>query len=139
MIAPLSGWRSHAVVATMAAVVLAAAAAGPACLARPAAAQAGPAPPAFIERLGDVPLMPGLAIVEEGGVDFDAPDGRIVEVMAAGPVPRAAVLSFYRQSLPPLGWSGQNLVYQREGERLRIELAGAGARTEVRFFLAPAR
>jgi len=133
MIAPLSARRAHAVVATMAAVMLAVATAGP------AAAEAGTAAPAaFIERLGDVPLMPGLAIVEDGGIDFDAPGGRIVEVTAAGPVPRAAVLSFYRQSLPPLGWSGQNLVYQREGERLRIELASAGARTEVRFFLAPA-
>ncbi|HVO17554.1 MAG TPA: hypothetical protein VMV26_20195 [Alphaproteobacteria bacterium] len=126
----------------MATLALAVATAGPMGLMRPAAAEAdagASAPAAFIERLGDVPLMPGLAIVEKDGVDFDAPDGRIVEVTAAGAVPRAAVLSFYRQSLPPLGWTGQNLVYQREGERLRIELAGTGARTEVRFFLAPAR
>jgi hypothetical protein len=141
MIAPLFARRGTAVALGMAALALAVAASGPIGLARPAAAETAadaPAPAPFIERLGDVPLMPGLSIVDDGGVDFDAPGGRIVEVTAAGAVPRAAVLHFYRQSLPPLGWNGRDLVYQREGEKLRIELAGAGARTEVRFFLTPA-
>jgi hypothetical protein len=92
----------------------------------------------FIEPLGDVPLMPGLKIVENAGVDFDAPGGRIVEVAATGPVPRAAVLKFYRTSLPPLGWTGGDKVFLRDGEKLRLELAGSGGRTEVRFFLSPA-
>lgn len=138
MIAPLSARRGRSVILGMAALALAVAMAGPMGLVRSAAAEAGAAPSAFIERLGDVPLMPGLSIVEKDGVDFDAPGGRIVEVTAAGTVARDAVLSFYRHSLPPLGWTGRNLVYQREGEKLRIELASAGAQTEVRFFLTPA-
>jgi hypothetical protein len=131
MISPLSTRRALAV------VMLAVAMAGPS---RSAVAQSGaPAAPAFIERLGDVPLMPGLRIVENAGVDFDAPGGRIVEVAAAGAVPRAAVLSFYRTSLPQLGWSGRDKVFLRDGEKLRLELGGAGGRTEVRFFLSPAQ
>jgi hypothetical protein len=103
-----------------------------------ALAEAGTATPAvFIEPLGDVPLMPGLTIVDDAGVDFDAPGGRIVEVAARGPVSRAAVLSFYQRSLPPLGWAGGGRVFHRDGEKLRLELAGAGARTEIRFFLSP--
>jgi hypothetical protein len=138
MIAPLSARRPPAVV-MLAIFMLAVAMAGPAGPSGSAMAEAGqPAPSVFIERLGDVPLMPGLTVVEDAGVDFDAPGGRIVEVTAAGAVPRAAVLSFYRQSLPPLGWTGRDLVFLRDGEQLRLELAGAGARTEVKFFLAPA-
>jgi hypothetical protein len=140
MIAPLFARRAKAVFFRTAALALAVAAAWPMGGTPPAAAETeAAAPAAFIERLGDVPLMPGLSIVEKDGVDFDAPGGRIVEVTAAGTVPRAAVLGFYRRSLPPLGWDGQNLVYHREGERLRIELIGLGARTEVHFFLTPAR
>ncbi|MGE5147902.1 MAG: hypothetical protein ACM3N5_14210 [Candidatus Eiseniibacteriota bacterium] len=114
---------------------LAVAAAGPSAAAL--AEAGGAAPAAFIERLGDVPLMPGLRIVDGDGVDFDAPGGRIVEVAATGAVPRAAVLSFYQRSLPPLGWTGGGRIFQRDGEKLRLELAGAGARTEIRFFLSP--
>ena len=116
--------------------LLAVAAAGPSGAAQAEAGQAVPS--AFIERLGDVPLMPGLKIVDDAGVDFDAPAGRIVEVTAAGAVPRAAVLKFYQKSLPPLGWTGGGRVFQRDGEKLRLELADAGARTEIRFFLSPA-
>ena len=128
MIAPLLTRRAFGVVLLAAATAL------------PLGAFAQQAKPAvFIERLGDVPLMPGLSVVERSGVDFDAPGGRIVEVAAAGPVTRAAVLEFYRRSLPPLGWTGRNGVFVREGEKLRLELAGAGGRTEVRFFLSPAQ
>lgn len=101
-------------------------------------AEAGGATQAvFIEPLGDVPLMPGLKIVDDAGVDFDAPGGRIVEVAATGPVSRAAVLSFYQRSLPALGWTGGGRVFKRDGEKLRLEVAGTGARTEIRFFLSP--
>lgn len=82
--------------------------------------------------------MPGLRIVENAGVDFDAPGGRIVEVAAAGAVPRAAVLDFYRTSLPRLGWTRRDGVFLRDGEKLRLELSGDGGRTEIRFFLSPA-
>jgi hypothetical protein len=131
MIAPLFLRR-----ACLLAVLAAAAASGQG---RAALAEAGHATPAaFIERLGDVPLMPGLKIVDGAGVDFDAPAGRIVEVTATGAVPRAAILTFYQRSLPPLGWTGGGRVFERDGEKLRLELAGGGAQTEVRFFLSPA-
>ena len=121
------------------ACVLAALAAAATGLSGAALAEAGSgvAPAVFIEPLGDVPLMPGLTIVDDAGVDFDAPGGRIVEIAAAGPVSRAAVLSFYQRSLPSLGWTGSGRVFHRDGEKLRLELAGAGARTEIRFFLSP--
>ena len=132
MIAPLFIRRALAV------VMLVVATAGPTGPSRSAVAESGGSGgPAFIERLGDVPLMPGLRVVEDAGVDFDAPGGRIVEVAAAGPVPRAAVLNFYRTSLPQLGWRGGDRVSVRDGERLRLELAATGGRTEVRFFLSP--
>ena len=59
----------------------------------------------FIAEIDDLPLMPGLAEVEGAGVVFDKPSGRIVEAYARGAVTREAVASFYRDTLPQLGWS----------------------------------
>jgi len=93
----------------------------------------------FIEPLGDVPLMPGLDIAEGEGMSFDAPGGRVVEVMAAGPMPAAEVRSFYDAALPQLGWVGAVPDFRREGEALEVRLTESGGRTAVLFFLKPAR
>ena len=76
----------------------------------------------FIAEIDDLPLMPGLAEVEGAGVVFDKPSGRIVEAYARGAVTREAVASFYRDTLPQLGWSETaGLTFAREGESLAIE------------------
>jgi hypothetical protein len=94
----------------------------------------------FIEELGDVPLMPGLRLVEDKGVVFDAPAGRIVEAVAAGPVPAARVRAFYAQTLPQLGWRPVAGAYRRESEKLRLEVEeAAGGETVARFFLSPVK
>ena len=94
---------------------------------------------AFIEGLADVPLMPGLSVVEDAGLRFDNPAGRIVEIIAVGEVSAKAVAEFYATTLPQLGWRGANNSYRREGERLRIETGVADGKLAVRFFLTPAR
>ncbi len=97
-------------------------------------------PAAFVEELGDVPLMPGLRLVEDAGVAFDAPAGRIVEAVAVGRVAPARVREFYARTLPQLGWRGEGgTVFRREAEILRIELREDGGEVTVRFFLLPAK
>jgi hypothetical protein len=91
----------------------------------------------YLTEIEDVPLMPGLSQVPDAGVVFDKPSGRIVEIYAHGPVTRAEVAAFYRDSLPQLGWQAQDGVYLREGESLAIDYLGADGDLAVRFTLQP--
>jgi hypothetical protein len=101
------------------------------------AADSGPFVPGFT----DVPVMPGLASAESEPLVFDKPGGRIVQAVLSGEVPRQAVLAFYDQTLPQLGWRRTaDRVFVREGEELRLEFpkpAGRQAATAVRFTLTP--
>ncbi|WP_247872234.1 hypothetical protein [Azospirillum sp. TSO35-2] len=86
--------------------------------------------------------MPGLASAESEPLVFDKPGGRIVQTVLAGAVPRQAVLAFYDQTLPQLGWRRTaERVFVREGEELRLEFpqaaASAKSATAVRFTLTP--
>ena len=82
--------------------------------------------------------MSGLASVSETGMVFDTPAGRIVESFAAGDVERAAVLGFYRDTLPALGWAAEGAGrFVREGEILALDFFGDGGELVVRFTLAP--
>ncbi|WP_145683001.1 hypothetical protein [Azospirillum brasilense] len=150
--------------ATLAALLLAGPAlAGLAGVPLPATSSAWAADPAradsaradsarYVEGMGDVPVMPGLAPAEEAPLVFDKPAGRIAQSVMAGAMDRNAVLSFYNQTMPQLGWSrapqraGGSASFLREGEELRLEFveparaavsAAKAAATVVRFSLIP--
>lgn len=92
----------------------------------------------FVGGLEDLPLMDGLSEDRAAGLVFDKPDGRLVDAYASGPVAAEAVAAFYRDTLPQLGWRSLGpLVFEREGERLSIEIEGAAGDVLVRFHLAP--
>ncbi|QCO02571.1 hypothetical protein [Azospirillum argentinense] len=108
----------------------------------------------YVEGMGDVPVMPGLAPAEEAPLVFDKPAGRIAQSVMAGAMDRNAVLSFYNQTMPQLGWSrapqraGGSASFLREGEELRLEFVEPAApnaaravqkaaATVVRFSLIP--
>ncbi|MEQ8370373.1 MAG: hypothetical protein RIE31_08610 [Alphaproteobacteria bacterium] len=100
---------------------------------------------AFVAGFEDLPLMAGLTLAEDGGVRFATNGGRIVEAWATGRTSAAAVVSFYGDTLPQLGWRaladvqpGQPAVFAREGERLTIAVTPAGDSVTVSFFLRPA-
>ena len=93
----------------------------------------------FFELLEDVPVMPALTAVEDAGIEFDAPSGRIVEAYAIGATDRESVLDFYRATLPQLGWhAGAGNAFIRESESLRIDFFGPDGEITVRFTVAPA-
>jgi len=96
----------------------------------------------FVTGMGDVPAMPGLTLAENGALLFDKPGGRIVESVMRGRVERRAVLAFYAQTMPELGWRRvADTRFEREGEELRLEFPGGGAakagQITVRFILTP--
>ncbi|NQV48626.1 MAG: hypothetical protein HQ504_12720 [Rhodospirillaceae bacterium] len=92
----------------------------------------------FLTAIEDLPLMPGLSEDVDTAMTFNSQTGRIVETFAAGPVERAAVLKFYADTLPQLGWMQiGNGVFVREGEVLTLEFPDAEGHLSVRFSLSP--
>jgi len=93
---------------------------------------------AFVPGTEDVPLMPGLTPLQEGGLVFDKPEGRIVQASAEGAVTRQAVRKFYRASLASLGWMPEGAdQWGREGERLKVDFHGRDGKLTVAFTLSP--
>ena len=98
------------------------------------------AEPRYLASLEELPLMPGLTELADRGVDFDSPEGRIVEAYAQGPVARDDVLRFYAETLPQLGWAPvQPGLFRRDNEELRVDPVSAEdpTRLTVRFALSP--
>ena len=94
--------------------------------------------PRFFEDLDDLPLMAGLQEMEEAGLAFDKPGGRIGEVYAEGGVPAERVRRFYRETLPQLGWqpAGESR-FVREREQLFLQVSEAQGTTTLRLSLFP--
>ena len=103
---------------------------------------------AYLSLAPDIPLAPGLSEFDGGQLVFDKPEGRIVRIEAERVSAQGAngvVPSFYRETLPNLGWqlnSGDNtgdksddnvLTFQRGGETLLISVQ----RDRVVFKLSP--
>ena len=79
----------------------------------------------YIKAVSDLPLADGLKEQAEKATVFDTPLGRIVNAYATGNVKPAAVLDFYDDTLPALGWDRQKAgTYQRKNEILKIDVWG---------------
>ncbi|SCA56984.1 conserved exported hypothetical protein [Candidatus Terasakiella magnetica] len=93
---------------------------------------------AFLSALEDVPLMAGLSEATDEIVYFDTPAGRIVEAYAVGTVTKSSILSYYKESLPSLGWQASSTTsFKREGEYLSLFISMDGKDATVRFALSP--
>jgi hypothetical protein len=92
----------------------------------------------FVTGTEDVPLMPGLAMIEGSAHVLDKPEGRIVEAQARGALSRAKVKAFYTSSLPQLGWKkAGNDQWRRDAERLKLDFHGEDGHLTVGFTLLP--
>ena len=99
----------------------------------------------FLSAIEDLPLMTDLNEVDGGVMVFDSPAGRIVEALTMGHVGKDAVLTYYKETLPQLGWQETAPgTFSREGEILKLEfpptlaISGAAQPTiSVRFMLSP--
>lgn len=81
----------------------------------------------YLSTIGDVPLAEGLQELPDAGFVFDKPQGRIVQLTAShqAGVTQQALMAFYRDSLPNLGWQARQvapglLTFFRRGEILRL-------------------
>ena len=96
----------------------------------------------FVSVVDDLPLMDGLNEGAEG-VEFTTPQGRLVEATATGTVSAKAVLDFYAETLPQLGWTAAKIKgankarFVREGETLDLSTSRKAGTLSVRFSLAP--
>lgn len=107
-------------------------------VASPAAALGEPL--AFLQRIEDIPLAPGLTEQPGAGLVFATAEGRIVEAVAEGNASAEQVTAFYTATLPELGWEQRApLVFKRERELLQISLSSAQGRLTVAFSLQPDR
>jgi len=100
--------------------------------------------PEYLAAVADLPLPPGLVEDVDAGLNFDKPEGRIVEALARGTLAKTDVAAFYRAALPSLGWkpladTQTGSRWQRDGEILRVDFAGNGGGKSlvVRFSIAP--
>ena len=104
----------------------------------------------FLRFVEDLPLAPGLIEDANAIVVFDKPNGRIVETRAIGPHSSvAAVVDFYRQTLPQLGWiavaaalkatpTGEmQLSFTRDREALSLSIGTDKSDVVIRFAITP--
>lgn len=112
-----------------------------ACLLAGIAGMALAGDPQYLLEVDDMPLPVGFVEDSAAGMAFDKPEGRIVEAVARGTGSPRQVIAFYRDALPELGWQAvagsDGLQWWREGEALRLDIAGSAAGVTVRFHLAP--
>jgi hypothetical protein len=82
----------------------------------------------YLKAVSDLPLADGLKEQVDKATVFDTPIGRIVNAYATGNVKPEAVLDFYDDTLPALGWARQKAgTYQRKNEILKIDVWGPDA------------
>ncbi|MBL4612347.1 MAG: hypothetical protein JKY91_01245 [Emcibacter sp.] len=101
----------------------------------------------------DIPLMTGFQEEEDSRVVFDTPDGRIIEVRAAGFSDAKAVFDYYQIVLPSLAWRNVAaptdacgggtefcIMARRDGEILRLnvtEIKQSPQKTIIYFSVNP--
>ena len=96
----------------------------------------------FSDAIDDLPLMDGLIESASETVVFDSSSGRIIKALSTGNVTRQQVMSFYRETLPQLGWKEISVGhFLREEEVLKIEFLNPKKEKilNVLFMLSPSK
>jgi hypothetical protein len=79
----------------------------------------------YLAGASDLPLATGLKEQPEKGAVFDTPLGSIVTAYATGNAKPQAVLDFYDDTLPQLGWEREKSgTYRRKKQTLKIDVVG---------------
>ena len=70
--------------------------------------------------IADIPIEESLVVVSELGFSFDWPSGRIIVVFATSNQSKDVIWSYYRKTLPSLGWIGSGDLFQHASEEISI-------------------
>lgn len=89
--------------------------------------------------IADIPIEDSLVVVSELGFSFDSPSGRIIVVFATSNQLRDVIWSYYRRTLPSLGWIGSGDIFQRASEEISIRQVTINDGELWRISLQPAR
>lgn len=92
-------------------------------------------PARFLSAYEDVPLAPGLQERTGSVASIEGPEGVIVAAEASGAADREAVLRFYQQTLPQLGWTRSGENYRRGRQSLVITARADASGLVVRYRL----
>lgn len=78
----------------------------------------------YVTSLSDIPVMDGLIELHDEGYMFDAPEGRVVQVVLFGnKITAETVRNYYNQVFPQLGWTAQESgIFVRSGEQLTVAI-----------------
>lgn len=88
--------------------------------------------------VGDVPIMPQLAIEHGLGFAFDNPEGRIVTIYLTGDANTNQVMAYYDQALIPLGWIKKDTyIWHRRNESLSINKTPSAIKALWKIMLRP--
>ena len=88
--------------------------------------------------VGDVPIMPQLAIEPGLGFAFDNPEGRIVTIYLTGDANPNQVMAYYEQALIPLGWVKKDTyIWHRRNESLTINKTPSAIKALWKIMLRP--
>jgi len=94
----------------------------------------------FVAGVTDLPLIPGLLVVDEATVVFEKPGGRLVHAIAKGDRTEEALWRFYEETLPQLGWrTVKRGKFVRDKENLHIDVEKNESQLIVRFAIAPGK
>ena len=95
----------------------------------------------YLNILPELPLMEGLEEVPESSLSFDKPDGRIAEATYfSDTVTADAVLAYYEETLPQLGWSPEaESMFLREQDQLVIRSTQEEEEAIIVFSLSPVK
>ena len=92
----------------------------------------------FVLGIADLPLMPGLYLVDEETIIFEKPAGRLISAIAKGDSTREAFWQFYEDTLPQLGWRYvERGSFVRDGESLYIKAEENDSQIVARFTVTP--
>ncbi len=77
--------------------------------------------PSYSSIAADLPLMPGLSEKPDSLVLFDKTEGRIAEITMTATPSQIAILEYYAETLPALGWHAENpQIWRRRDEQLTL-------------------
>ncbi|MDY0029268.1 MAG: hypothetical protein RBR86_04910 [Pseudobdellovibrionaceae bacterium] len=78
----------------------------------------------YVTSLSDIPVMNGLTELRDEGYMFDAPEGRVVQVVLFGnKITTETVRNYYNGVFPQLGWIARKTgLFVRSGEQLTVAI-----------------
>lgn len=99
-----------------------------------------PARTEFVPGFDDLPLMPGMVLIPDTLVSFDAPSGRMVFAKALSELSEIQISAFYKATLGTLGWKEQithNFIRDKESLKIEYKAGKSKSAIFIYFSLSP--